>query len=110
MLNIATPRLTAAEWDRVKSALNAVSDCGCGAPSAKAPSVKAASRSVLGRAVNRLIGEGKPAPVLPPQLEAVRTFLCETGRSHSLAEQHVPTLSAQGFTRAQIEAMALLGA
>ncbi|WP_336963001.1 hypothetical protein [Sphingobium aquiterrae] len=105
MLDIAKPRLTDAEWDRVKSTLSAVSDCGCGTPSAKA-----SRPSILGRAVNRLIGEARPRPALPPQLEAVRTFLCESGRSHSLAEQHIPTLSAQGFTRAQIEAMALLGA
>jgi hypothetical protein len=40
----------------------------------------------------------------------MRDFLCETGRTGRLAERHVGTLHAQGFTRPQIEALALLGA
>jgi hypothetical protein len=40
----------------------------------------------------------------------VREFLCESGRTRAIAERHVPALAAQGYSRAQIEALALLGA
>lgn len=47
---------------------------------------------------------------LAPHLHDVREFLCESGRTRAIAERHVPTLAAQGYSRAQIEALALLGA
>lgn len=37
MLNIATPRLSSAEWQDVKAILSAVADCGCGEPAAVGP-------------------------------------------------------------------------
>ncbi|KQN04242.1 hypothetical protein ASE85_20825 [Sphingobium sp. Leaf26] len=106
MLTIATPRLNAAEWQHVQATLSAVADCGCGEPTAAG-----SLRSRIGHAVDVLVGPKKAAPApLPARLHPVRDFLCETGRTRQLAERHVPTLAAQGFSRAQIEALALLGA
>ena len=105
MLDIATPRLTDAEWQDVQSALIAVADCGCNGARGAASLWSRIGRSPA--TAVRSIGGG---PVLRPDLVSIRDFLCETGRSHRLAERHVPALSAQGFNRAQIEALALLGA
>lgn len=106
MLTIATPRLSPAEWQHVQRTLSAVADCGCGEPAAAG-----SLRSRIGHAVDALIGAKKAAPArLPTRLYPVRDFLCETGRTRQLAERHVPALAAQGFSRAQIEALALLGA
>ncbi|NWK98522.1 hypothetical protein DM806_23220 [Sphingobium lactosutens] len=106
MLNIATPRLSPAEWQDVQATLSAVADCGCGQPAAAG-----SMRSRIAHAVDALIGPKKDAPVaLPTHLLPVRDFLCETGRTRRIAERHVPTLAAQGFSRGQIEALALLGA
>ncbi|WP_420144806.1 hypothetical protein [Sphingobium sp.] len=106
MLAIATPHLSPTEWQDVKATLNAVADCGCGEGAAPGP-----IRAGIGRAIDALLGAKKDAPVpLAPHLRPVRDFLCETGRSRRVAEGHVPALVAQGFSRAQIEAMALLGA
>ncbi|MDO7836805.1 hypothetical protein Q4610_17290 [Sphingobium sp. HBC34] len=106
MLTIATPQLNPAEWQDVRATLNAVADCGCAEPA-----VAGSLRSRLGHAIGALIGPKKAASApLPVHLRPVRDFLCETGRTRRLAERHVPSLSAQGFSRAQIEALALLGA
>lgn len=105
MLNIATPRLSPAEWQDVKAALNAVADCGCGEPVAPT-----GFRSRIGHALDVLIGPKKASVALPEQMRPIRDFLCESGRTRRIAERHIPTLTAQGFSLAQIEAMALLGA
>ena len=106
MLPIATPHLSTAEWRDVRTALAAVADCGCGAPAASG-----SLRSRVAHAVDALVGPRKAAAApLPDHLRPVRDFLCETGRTRRIAEQHVPALAAQGFSRAQIDALALLGA
>jgi hypothetical protein len=106
MLNIATPRLSSAEWQDVKATLSAVADCGCGEPAAAGP-----VRSRIGHALDAILGPKMVQPVtLAPHLHDVREFLCESGRTRAIAERHVPTLVAQGYSRAQIEALALLGA
>lgn len=106
MLNIATPRLSPVEWQDVQAALNAVADCGC-----TEPAQSGSLRSRIAHAIDAMIGRKKDAPtVLPVHLRPVRDFLCETGRTRRLAEHHIPTLAAQGFSRAQIDALALLGA
>lgn len=106
MLNIATPSLSPAEWQDVKATLSAVADCGCGEPAAAGW-----LRSHIRHAVDVLIGLKKGALTeVPVHLRSVRDFLCESGRTRRLAERHVPMLARQGFSRAQIEALALLGA
>jgi hypothetical protein len=105
MLDIAVPHLTHAEWQDVRSALVAVADCGCGETRG---STSVWSR--IGRSAGFVVRRADAEPVLPQDLASIKDFLCETGRSHGLAERHIPALSAQGFSRAQIEALALLGA
>lgn len=105
MLDIAAPHLTHAEWQDVRSALVAVADCGCG--ETRGPT---SLWSRVGRSAGFVVRRAETGPALPPDLASIRDFLCETGRSHSLAERHIPALSAQGFSRAQIEALALLDA
>lgn len=106
MLPIATPHLSPAEWHDVQAMLTAVADCGCGEPAAAG-----SLRSRLSHAVDAIIGPRKNAPApIPDHLRPVRDFLCETGRTRRIAPHHVSTLAAQGFSRAQIDALALLGA
>lgn len=104
MLNISTPELSAAEWSSVKATLSAVVGHGYGKP----PSQGSVRRRV-GRIVDALIGADSRLQELPAQFHAVRDFLSESSRTRRLAEDHIPTLSAQGYSRAQIEALALLG-
>ena len=77
MLTIATPRLSPAEWQDVRSTLTAVADCGCGEPEAAG-----SLRSRISHAVDALIGAKRAAPApLLAHLHPVRDFLCETGRT-----------------------------
>ena len=105
MLKIATPALTTAEWQEVKQTLNDISACGCG----DAPR-SGSIRDRIGKAIDALTGQERIPVILPSRLEAVRRFTCESGRLGRVAQNHVPTLAAQGFSRAQIDAIALLGA
>ncbi|WP_223806650.1 hypothetical protein [Novosphingobium sp. LASN5T] len=111
LLDTATPRLSPAEWQDVKAALNAVADCPCGQPP-----LAGSLRDRVGRAVGAITGHVvKPRPraaadTIPAHLRPVRDFLCESHRTRALAHQHIPALAAQGYSPAQIEAMALLGA
>ena len=53
----------------------------------------------------------RPLTTLPnPRLEALRGFVERTRRTGHIAEQFVPSLIAQGFSRPQVEAIALLAA
>ncbi len=106
MLNIATPRLSPAEWQDVRATLTAMADCGC-----TPPPPAGSLRARLARAADALIG-GKAAvrSELPARLHVVRDFLCESGRSRRIADHYLDALTAQGFSRAQIDALALLGA
>lgn len=105
MLAIAPPRLTPSEWTGVRRALDTVADCGCANP-APAGSV----RDRVARAFYRLSGHEPVAIEITPQQRAIRDFLCESGRAGRLAEDHASALDRYGFTRAQIEAMALIAA
>ncbi|WP_257557843.1 hypothetical protein [Sphingobium sp. CFD-2] len=105
MLNIATPELSPAEWHDVKAALIAVADCGCGDPAPVGP-----LRARLSHALNAIIGAPRAARTPPADLLPLRDFLCETGRTRQIAERHMPALYERGFSRRQIDALALLGA
>ncbi|MET0239060.1 MAG: hypothetical protein ABW184_04105 [Sphingobium sp.] len=105
MLDIAPPQLSPSEWNGVRKALDAVAECGCTA--APPPG---SIRDRLGRAVDAIAGRERPAVALSPRETAVRDFLCDSGRTRRIAQSHVVTLGSLGFTLAQIEAMALLGA
>ncbi len=105
MLNIPTPELSRDEWQSVKAALAVAARCGCAEP---AP--EGSLRARVGRLASAITGYA-PRPVeLPAELRAVRDFLCDTSRHRRIAEHHVPALAGQGYSRGQIEALALLGA
>ncbi len=106
MLTIATPRLSPAEWRDVQAALSAVADCGCGQPAAAG-----SLRARIAHAVDALVGPNRQAQAaLPDRFVPVRDFLCATGRTGRIAPGHAATLAAQGYSPAQIDALALLGA
>lgn len=114
LLDTAAPRLSPAEWQDVKAALNAVADCPCGQPP-----LAGSLRDRVGRAAGAIAGAitghvAGPRPrtvdTIPAHLRPVRDFLCESHRTRAVARQHIPALAAQGYSPAQIEAMALLGA
>ncbi|HEX7871755.1 MAG TPA: hypothetical protein VF475_02515 [Sphingobium sp.] len=105
MKTIATPDLNPVEWTGVRQALGTVADCGCGDPP-PAGSV----RHRLSRAIGAIAGHKQAAASLSPEQRILRDFLCASGRSGRIAEDHVPALSALGYNRPQIEAMALIAA
>ncbi|HEX7822588.1 MAG TPA: hypothetical protein VF463_18445 [Sphingobium sp.] len=105
MLTIVTPDLSPQEWTGVRRALDTVADCGCGEPA-----VRGSLRDRIGWAVDTLAGRAHELPDLSPRQRAIRDFLCDSARVRGIAEAHVPTLQTHGFNRAQIEALALIGA
>jgi len=105
MLKIATPALSPAEWTAVRHALDTVADCGCADP---AP--PESMRGRVARLFHALSGHEYKTPDISPRQRTIRDFLCESGRAGQLAEDHAAALDRFGFTRAQIEAMALIAA
>ena len=68
-------------------------------------------KAVIAHAVDALVGPNRQAQVaLPDRFVPVRDFLCATGRTGRIAPAHAATLAAQGYSPAQIDALALLGA
>ncbi|MCW1383533.1 hypothetical protein OLX02_11960 [Novosphingobium sp. KCTC 2891] len=96
---MAVPDLSPGEWHGVKAAMRAVADCGCTA--ADAP-------GMIGRLMGAMRG-GKAASVaLPDHLHPVRAFICANSHHRTPGPGVVDALAQQGFSRAQIAAMALL--
>ena len=93
------PKLSRIEWQAVSIGLQDAAKCGC---------------RDLPRGISRLsrmlTGVEGPRPFADPRLEAVRNFVCATRRHRRRADEHAPALLEQGFSRAQIEALALLSA
>jgi len=68
-------------------------------------------RARIAHAVDALVGPNRQAQAaLPARFVPVRDFLCATGRTGRIAPAHAATLAAQGYSSAQIDALALLGA
>lgn len=105
MLKIARPSLTSAEWQDVRQTLSDIAACGCADRSHGGM-----IRNRIGKIFAALTGHPHSADPLPSRLEAVRRFTCESGRIGHVARNHIPTLSSHGFSPAQIDAIALLGA
>ncbi|CAN5128374.1 hypothetical protein BH10PSE13_BH10PSE13_21950 [soil metagenome] len=105
MLDISTPDLSPREWQGVRQALATVAETRC-----VEPPLPGSLRDRVGRIVDALAGREPHRNPLSPRQRALREFLCESGRTRRIAEDLVPVLGDHGFTRAQIEAMALLGA
>lgn len=103
MTKIPTPRLSRPEWAAVSLAL-IEADTGAGAPAPEPGSF----RAHVDRAMRLFTGIERPPGLANPRLEAVRRFVCATRRRRRPAEEYVPELIAQGFSRTQIDALALL--
>ncbi len=94
------PMLSRSEWKAVAIAFNDAADRGCALPGEKS--------GVLGRVLGAVTGIKPLAPLADPRLEAIRGFVCDTRRHRRPADRYVPVLEAQGFSHAQVEALALL--
>lgn len=105
MFDIAPPKLSPREWQGVRQALATVAAARCTEPPAPG-----SLRDRVGRIVDALAGREPHRDPLSPRQRALRAFLCESSRTRRIPEELAPTLGTHGFTRAQIEAMALLGA
>ncbi len=67
-------------------------------------------RARVGRFYTRLTGNVPARPLADPRLDTLRRFVDATRRTRRVAEQLVPAMIAQGFNRAQVDAIALLSA
>ena len=99
------PKLSLIEWQAVAIGLQDAATFGC----RDAPK-PGSLRNGLSRLSRMLTGIEPPKPLADPRLEAVRNFVCATQRHRRAADEFAPALEAQGFNRAQIEAIALLSA
>ena len=100
MATLAAPALSRREWQAVAIALNDAAAKGCNAP----------RRGLLARLYTMLTGNEPRRPLADDRLETIRRFVCATRRRHAVANDLAPVLEAQGFSRAQLDAIALLAA
>ncbi len=94
-------RLSRSEWQAVAVAFNDAARSGCNV--AQRP-------GLLGRLYVAVTGDEPRRPLADKKLEAIRGFVCETRRTRKPAKHYVPDLVAQGFTPAQVDALAFLSA
>ena len=92
------PKLSRIEWQAVSIGLRDAATCGCG------------DRPRSGSFGMRLTGIDGARTLADPRLEALRNFACASQRHRRPADEYAPALEAQGYNRAQIEAIALLSA
>ncbi|MBU3077936.1 hypothetical protein [Sphingomonas quercus] len=104
MQRIGVPRLTPSEWSAVSIALGDATRPGA------MPAEQGTLIGALRRLYGLITGNVPPTPLSDPRLETLRRFVFATRRSQRIAEQYVPELFAHGFSRAQVEAIALLSA
>lgn len=93
------PSLSRSEWQAVSIAFNDAANCGC---------VATREPGRLQKLYSALTGNVPPRPLADERLEAIRSFVCSTRRSRKPAEALVPVLRDQGFSPAQVDALALL--
>lgn len=99
MATIAPPALSRDEWRAVSIALNDAAGHGC---------ASGERRGLLGRLYTALTGNEPKRPLADARLETIRRFVCAMRRQPRIARTLVPELEAQGFSHAQVEALALL--
>jgi hypothetical protein len=97
--------LSRTEWMAVSVALRDAADCGCALPPEPG-----SLRDRAGRIGRALLGRQPRTALADPRLEALRQFVCETRSRRRPALEHAGALAEQGFTRAQITALAMLSA
>lgn len=99
MATILQPSLSRAEWHAVSIALHDADQHAC---------ASAKPRGFVGWLYTALTGNEPQRPLADPRLESIRRFVCAMRRKPEAAETLIPELEAQGFTSAQVEALALL--
>lgn len=100
MATLAEPTLSRSEWHAVSIALKDAAALGC----------SAAKPGIFGKLYTVLTGNERRRPLADQRLEAIRQYVCATRRHHPVANDLVPALEAQGFSRAQLDAIAMLAA
>ena len=99
------PKLSRIEWQAVSIGLRDAATCGCGdRPRSGSFGIR------LSRLWRMLTGIDGARTLADPRLEALRNFVCASQRHRRPADEYAPALEAQGYNRAQIEAIALLSA
>ncbi|MBO9621274.1 MAG: hypothetical protein J7500_01045 [Sphingomonas sp.] len=99
------PQLSRTEWQAVSVALHDAADCGCAIPP-RAGSL----RDRAGRVLRAVFGGSPKTALADPRLEALRRFVCTARVTHGPASDEAEALAAHGFSRAQIDAIALISA
>jgi hypothetical protein len=102
---ITQPKLNREEWLVVRLALR---EADQGRPVAPA---RPGSLRARWQRLSRFMTGAKPVPGFAnPRLELLRRFVVATRRNGGIAEQFVPELLSEGFSRVEVEAIALLAA
>jgi hypothetical protein len=99
MATFAPPSLSQSEWHAVSIALNDATHYR---------TVSNRKAGLLGRLYRMLTGNEPQRPLADPRLETIRRFVWASRRRPECAEKLAPELEAQGFSHAQVEALALL--
>ena len=99
MATILQPSLSRSEWLAVSIALSDAGRNAC---------VPTRRTGVWGRLASAITGATPERPLADPRLETIRRFVCAVRRRPDAAERLIPELEAQGFSHAQVEALALL--
>ena len=105
MQKLSVPTLTRTEWKVVSIAIQDALARSCGASGPKGK-----FRRRLSAIYRSLTGIEPRRPLADRRLEALRRFVCATQRSGRVDDVLVEPLVELGFTRAQIDAIAMLTA
>jgi hypothetical protein len=95
--------LSKAEWTTVAVAMKDATGFGC-----SLPAEPGSLRHRLQKIGQALFGWEPRLGLADPRLETLRRFVCSSRAQRHADEAMVPALLAQGFNRAQVEALALL--
>jgi len=95
------PALTSGEWRDVQRALKQVQGTGCACGERPGPFVRGLAK--IGRFVTH-----RGAPVVAPELEPLRDFLCESARHGPAIDVLAERLQDGGFSTAQIAALSFI--
>jgi len=98
------PDLTAGEWRDVQRALRAVQDSAC--PNGEHPGPWHRGLARIGRMVPGL--RARPSRDVAPELAPLRDYLCESARHGPAVDELAERLERQGFSPAQIAALAFI--
>ena len=98
------PCLSDVEWKTVAIALADAYQPRC------TPRAETGWSAKLRRLYSSLTGNRPLTTLANPRLESLRGFVERTRRTGRIAEQFVPSLLEQGFSRSQVDAIVLLAA